>query len=191
MSSRLKLAFFCLFFVLFSAGSTYAVSTESEPQVIYLIRHAEKEKGPGTGRDPHLTEAGQRRAQQLAYILGEVDIEAVYSTDYNRTRETATPLAKELDLDVNIYNPKELKQFAETLAQAGNRVLVVGHSNTTRKLAELLGGEKGRPIREASEFDRLYILVRDGDQVTTLIHRYGAVKPPRTDNTVSRAAQSD
>ncbi|WP_444907166.1 SixA phosphatase family protein [Microbulbifer sp. SSSA008] len=186
MLSRLKSFIFCTLFVLVGA-SNWVLADSSESQVVYLIRHAEKEKGPGVGRDPHLTEAGQQRARQLAYILGGVGIDAIYSTDYNRTRETVEPLSKELGLEVEIYNPRDLKEFANSLQQAKNRILVVGHSNTTPKLAELLGGEKGRPIREASEFDRLYILVRDNEGVTTLIQRYGPMKSSQTENAVSES----
>ncbi|WP_157954172.1 histidine phosphatase family protein [Microbulbifer sp. A4B17] len=183
MVSRFKRYIFCILFVLVGVpNSAFADSSESQAQVIYLVRHAEKERGPGVGRDPNLTEVGRQRARQLAYILGGVGIDTIYSTDYNRTRETAEPLSKELGLEVKIYDPRDLKAFANSLSQAGKRILVVGHSNTTPKLAELLGGKKGRPIREASEFDRLYILVRDDEGVTTLIQRYGPMKPLQDDN---------
>ncbi|WP_444928659.1 SixA phosphatase family protein [Microbulbifer sp. SSSA002] len=184
MITRLKSFTVCLFFVL-SGFPGWAFADPAESQVIYLIRHGEKEKGPEAGTDPHLTNMGQRRARQLAYILGEVGIDTIYSTDYNRTRETVEPLAKALGLKVKIYDPRDLKAFADDLQQAGKRILVVGHSNSTPKLVGLLGGEKGRPIEEAYEFDRLYILVRDKAGVTTLLQRYGPFKLSSIDNTAA------
>ncbi|MFA0811520.1 SixA phosphatase family protein [Microbulbifer epialgicus] len=159
-------------------------TTASESQVIYLVRHAEKQGGAGGGLDPQLSQEGQLRAKQLAHVLGQVGIEAVYSTDYARTKETATPLAEQLNLPVQTYNPHKLKEFAQQLHEASQRVLVVGHSNTTPKLVALLGGDQGKPIRESDEYDRLYILIRDRGEVTTLLQRYGA------DSRVKKAGDS-
>ena len=42
-----------------------------------------------------LTEAGRRRATELASVLEPVRIDAVYSSDLRRARETAETIAKE------------------------------------------------------------------------------------------------
>ncbi|CAG0939705.1 partial 2,3-bisphosphoglycerate-dependent phosphoglycerate mutase, partial [Candidatus Brocadiaceae bacterium] len=55
-----------------------------------IIRHAEKES---TGSDPNLTVDGISRAEELKRILGNISINAVYSTTYNRTKQTVAPLA--------------------------------------------------------------------------------------------------
>ena len=175
MFSRITVRFVCVVMVLFGMGAwADNKTTESDSQVIYLVRHAEKQRGISSGMNPHLTEAGQQRARQLARVLGQVGIDAVYSTDYARTKETAEPLAEHLGLPVQIYNPRKLKEFAGELGETGRRILVVGHSNTTPKLVELLGGDKGRPIRELDEYDRLYLVIRDRGEVITLLQRYGA-----------------
>lgn len=56
---------------------------------------------------------------------------------------------------------------------------MVGHSNTTPELVSILGGEPGPPIDEASEYDRLYVLVPapEGDTVT-IRQRYGPAQEP-------------
>ncbi|GAA5443240.1 hypothetical protein Misp06_01416 [Microbulbifer sp. NBRC 101763] len=175
MLSRLTVRFTCALLALFGMAAWAESETAiTDSQVIYLVRHAEKQRGLESGINPHLTEAGRQRAKQLARVLGEVGIDAVYSTDYVRTKETAEPLAAELGLPIQTYNPRKLKEFARQFDQAGKRVLVVGHSNTTPKLVELLGGDKGRPIRELDEYDRLYIVIRNRGDVTTLLQRYGA-----------------
>lgn len=151
--------------------------TESEaPTVVYLIRHAEKSPAgpPDDPRNPHLNSEGVKRAGDLVRLLGEAGVTAVFSTDYKRTIETVDPLAKHLDLEVQIYDPDELAGFAETLKSRPGRHLVSGHSNTTPVLVELLGGEPGPPIDETHEYDRLYILMIDGEETTTLRLRYGA-----------------
>jgi broad specificity phosphatase PhoE len=147
--------------------------------VFYLVRHAEKiEPAPvDAPRDPSLTERGHRRAAELARLLSAEGLTAVYSSDYQRTRQTAAPVAAALGVEVQIYDAGDLESLAEQLRRAGGRALVVGHSNTTPQLAALLDGEAGPPIDEAVEFDRLYVLHVGTDGVTTSMLRYGAELP--------------
>ena len=166
---------FCL---LTAAGSTWARESNGAnsdtPTVIYLVRHAEKQSEQSAqADDPDLTAAGFERAQQLARVLRDAKLTAIYSTDYKRTQKTAQPLVKLANLPLTSYDPRALQTLADKLKKSTGRVLVVGHSNTTPELVELLGGNAGASIDEASEYDRLYILFLHGDSVTTLIQRYG------------------
>jgi broad specificity phosphatase PhoE len=146
-----------------------------DASVVFLVRHAEKATEPPT--DPPLTPAGLARARALAELLADARLDAVWSTDYRRTRETAAPVADRAGLEVRLYEPGELEALAETLRMEGGRALVVGHSNTTWELVRLLGGDPGSTIDEAAEYDRLYVLVgAEGGPLTTLL-RFGA--PPR------------
>jgi len=102
------------------------------------------------------------------------DITNIHSSDTKRTRDTAAPLAKRLGLEVEIYDPRDLPAMATKLKAASGRHLVVGHSNTTPQLTELLGGDGGTPIVEATEYDRLYIVTTDdGGPVKSYLTRYG------------------
>ena len=47
--------------------------------------------------------------------------------------------------------------------------MVVGHSNTTPELVELMGGEGGEPIVESWEYDRLYLVQTENGKVTRTI----------------------
>ena len=51
---------------------------------------------------------------------------------------------------------------------------MVGHSNTTPSMVELLGGKPRSAINQEGEYDRLYIVTigRD-DAVSTVMMRYG------------------
>ena len=120
----------------------------------YLIRHAEKQSGD----DPGLTVQGQQRAQHIASILSLSDIKAVYSTDYQRTRLTAQPIAEIKNLKVQIYDPKELQKFADELLKRDISAVIVGHSNTTPQLAHLLSGESVSEMDENS-FNLIYQVV--------------------------------
>jgi len=138
---------------------------------IFLVRHAEKTTDKN---DPALTVQGRQRAKLLADTLQDAGITRIYSSDYIRTRETAAPLAKNLGLTVELYDAGNLGAIAEKLKAEGGRTLVVGHSNTTPQLTELLGGEGGEPIVEVTEYNRLYVVTRgEGGEVGTTLLRFG------------------
>ncbi len=154
-----RLAVFCM--VLALAGAAQAADT------IWLVRHAEQ-TDPEAG-DPALTEAGEVMAARLAAMLVDSGIEAVYSTDYRRTRATAAPLAGKLGLEVTLYDPEALELLAGQLRSAAGPCLVVGHSNTTPRLVELLGGDPAGAIGH-KEFDRLYLVeLRNGGADSILL----------------------
>ena len=137
---------------------------------IYLVRHAEKVTDGSP--DPDLTDTGRQRAENLATILESAGVKRIFSTDYHRTRSTAAPLAELLALPIELYDPDDLEGLATRLLGVDDSALVVGHSDTTPELVDLLGGEGGPPIDEVTEYDRLYLVeIRDGaTQRTILLH---------------------
>jgi phosphohistidine phosphatase SixA len=150
-----------------SLGCQPAIDPGEPPQesVIFLLRHAEKvDESDGSP----LTEQGQRRAETLANLLRDSEVQSIYSSDFVRTRTTAAPLAQQLGLEVEIYNQNDLAPFAKQLLANPGRHLVVGHSNTTPELVGLLGGDSGPDIQRM-EYDRLYMLVHRRDVGTTTV----------------------
>jgi broad specificity phosphatase PhoE len=146
-------------------------AVEHEPLMVFLVRHGEK---VDSSEDPELSAAGSERAVTLAGTLRSAEIEYVHSSDYVRTRDTAAPSAAEFGVEVDLYDPRDLPALAEKLRGTAGRHLVVGHSNTTPSLVELLGGEPGSAIDEGGEYDRLYIVTIGGDGTTSsVMMRYG------------------
>ena len=138
--------------------------------VYYLVRHAEKT----TEKDnPGLTEAGYKRAEDLSVRLTDVPLTKIYSSDYIRTRDTAAPVLKAKKKHLAIYDPRDLESLATKLLNERGHILAVGHSNTTPPLSKLLGGQAGEPIIEATEYNRLYIITRNGNAVTSVIETFG------------------
>ena len=125
---------------------------------LYLVRHAEKELSADNPKDPPLTECGEQRAESLAAFLSSVDLEAIYSSDYLRTRNTAEPAARQKELELQIYDPKKLDDFSELLLKRKQDALIVGHSNSTPALAGLLLGQKLESMDE-SIHDRIYQII--------------------------------
>lgn len=146
-----------------------AVSSARADSVLVLVRHAEK---VDESSDAQLSDVGRSRARALAALLRDAGIEAVYSTDYARTRETARPTAEGLSRPIEIYDGDGLEAFAKELRAKGGRALIVGHSDTTPELVKLLGGEPG-PAIASDEYDRLYVLTLSAEgKASTVLLRF-------------------
>ena len=169
----MKLGFSLAVALMLSACSADIPKADAvSPDAVFLVRHAEK---TADKTDPALTEAGKARAVALADRLMDEGITDIHSSNTKRTRDTAAPLAKRLDIKVQLYDPRDLPAMAAKLKTASGRHLVVGHSNTTPQLTELLGGDGGTPIVEATEYDRLYIVTTEaGQPVKSYLTRFGA-----------------
>ena len=130
-------------------GFKYDTDTQEDCKTftIYLVRHAEKDLTSDSGGDPPLTECGEQRAEHLSSFLSHVPLDAIYSTNYARTKNTAMPTARSKELEVQEYAPQDLGSLAELLMDRKQDALVVGHSNTTGVLAGMLVGE------DIGEFD--------------------------------------
>lgn len=167
---------FCTFWALFApilianGVAVNPIQAADTMTLVLLVRHAEKETGV---EDPPLSPAGMARARALAAMLADAGIEHIHSTDFRRTRGTAAPLARQLGLDVSLYDPGSPERLLDQLL-AGGRHLVIGHSNTVPELVELLGGDGGDAIDDAGEYDRLYMVAQNpGAQVETVLLHYG------------------
>ena len=137
----------------------------------YLIRHAEKDRSDKENRNPHLTETGKKRAQNWAKALKDVKFDAVYSTDYNRTKETATPTAKANKVELTLYDPRNMDPKKFMKETKGKTVLIVGHSNTTPMFANALLGEKKYDMMDDNDNASLYKVVVTKDSKTTEVSK--------------------
>jgi len=142
---------------------------------VFLVRHAEKGTPPPNDPDnPPLSNTGRQRAKELAQVLGDVGVKAIFASQFVRTQQTAQPLATMLGIPVQkpAIAPQELANRIRA-DYAGQVVLVTGHSNTVPKVIEALGGGTMPDIEDA-EFDNLYVVTIHGtDQVKVLRLKYG------------------
>ena len=175
MTKKISLHAISLFMAVFmwgciSASDESGTGTKGDPLVVFLVRHAEK---IDHSKDADLSKAGYLRSEELARVLSDAEIQRVHSSDFIRTRETAKPVAEKYGLELELYDPRDPYFLADRLKELGGRHLVVGHSNSTPALVEILGGDPGSPIEEMYEYDRLYILTISEDEVQTVLLRYG------------------
>jgi broad specificity phosphatase PhoE len=167
-----------------NAGTTTsaAVAAAAAPTtVVYLVRHAEK---VDASRDPALSPAGDVRAVALGEALRDAGVQAVVTTQYQRTQLTAAPLARSRALTAEVVEAgggtaTHAAEVARVVRErhAGETVLVVGHSNTVPAIVAALGGPALPELCDA-EYSRLFVLVLDGNRARLTRARYGAPDAP-------------
>ncbi len=135
---------------------------KKETSTYYFIRHAEKDRSDPNNKNPNLIQKGILRAAKWSYVLGSVQFDAIYSTDYNRTKQTAAPTAEVQNIKVQLYDPRNIDAKAFLEKTKGQTVLVVGHSNTTPMFVNaLLGAQKYDDIKDDNNAN-LYIVTISG-----------------------------
>lgn len=129
--------------------------------IFYLIRHAEKDRSDKTNPNPNLKLEGLKRAEGWAKHFESTPLDVIYSTEYNRTKQTATPTAKSKKLNIEFYNPSKIDGAAFIEKNKGKSVLVVGHSNTTPMFTNALLGEKKYENMADNDNASLYVVTID------------------------------
>lgn len=160
---RRSRAFPILGFVFTAIGLAWFFESQATTTVIF-VRHADTDRTMVEGGDPPLNERGRMRAELLADFLEYVDViagvNAIYASEFQRTQETAAPLAERLNIDVEIANPYEYEDFMRDVLSdhKGDIILVVTHSDAIAPLVEELHGSKRLPEIGPDEYDDVYIV---------------------------------
>ncbi|MEZ4817820.1 MAG: phosphoglycerate mutase family protein [Flavobacteriaceae bacterium] len=134
----IRIVVICLNLMVLSSCKNESKEKESLPveavTTYYLIRHAEKDRSDSTNTNPALTERGLERAQLWASYFDSIPLDKLYSTNYIRTQQTAQFISENKSLPIEIYDPKTLVTEEFKKKTKGQRILIVGHSNTTPML---------------------------------------------------------
>lgn len=141
------------------------VKANEDPAVttLYFIRHAEKDRSNPDNVDPELNQDGLGRAIRWAEVFDFVPLDAIYTTDFERTEMTAAPTAVKKDIVLEYYNLDDLNivQFLES--NLGKHVLIVGHSNSTPKFVNaVLGLEKYTTMDDYDNSSLFIVRIIDG-----------------------------
>lgn len=139
----------------------FSFSQEEKVTQVFFIRHAEKVKDGSD--DPALTKLGEQRATYWAEVFKNIDFDAVYSTQTIRTTSTALPSAIQSEVEISIYDSKELDIVQLASEHLGKSILIVGHSNTTPFLVNKLIGEDKFEEIERYNNSNLYIVSLNGE----------------------------
>jgi len=127
--------------------------------VVLVMRHAE---AVIEGDDPLLSAEGEARAARLAAAFAAVPAlapDGIVVSEYRRTQETARPLATALGVPVIVVAAEAPAETARrALAEfRGQRVLVIGHSNTVPGIVNSLSHDTV-PAMAESEYGTLYVV---------------------------------
>ncbi len=145
--------------------------SNSSATTLILIRHAEKDTSAlNSGMmqaDPPLSVKGVERSRKLLETLKSYHIDSIFSTNFNRTRNTVLPFATKFNITLCLYEPKNQAAFAEKLKKMnGKTILVVGHSNTIPALVNLLIGSTKYANLADNEYDKIWILHEEAGKYT-------------------------
>ncbi len=173
----------------FLGGLTGLAPAVKPPAQIILIRHGEQ---PDNNKNPHLSNAGLQRANDLVPFIrtdpqmtrygAPVALFATRTTKHDtgvRTQETLVPLAKALKLP--IQNPFLGSHYAELAkailsnpAYSGKTVLICWNHENIPQLTAALGIKPEPPKWKGKVFDQVYIISYPNGVPTLRTSRYGA-----------------
>ena len=153
------LSFFVAIALVVSVIIIWSFVAAQEDTTIFLVRHAEVDYTTNPS-DPDLTQEGITRANELANLLNKVNIDAIFSTDYSRTKATAQPLATSKNLQIEIYDYNNFNPLINEVKQnhPGEKILIVGHAPTVPQIIDaFVGTSQGYQI-DSNEFYKIFIV---------------------------------
>jgi 2,3-bisphosphoglycerate-dependent phosphoglycerate mutase len=160
MKNQMKNYFLFLFLI---AQLSFA---QQKTTTIYFIRHAEK---VDRSNNPDLSTFGLERAAHWSEIFSDIPFDAIYSTDFTRTKQTAAPTAANKKINITIYDAKNIDFQKFKTDNLGKTVLVVGHSNTIPDFVNKLINQDVYSNIEDKTFGNLYIVTLNGDIINHLV----------------------
>lgn len=166
---------------LLALAAVLATPAVALPDLVVLVRHAERAGEPAG--DPALSPAGEQRAQALAEALAGLRVNAIVTTQWRRTRDTAAPLAQALGIRPQAVEAKRggtaehVQAVADAVRAESGTVLVVGHSNTVTAVLAALGGPALPELCETS-FHHAFVLRPTSEPPRWARFSYGAPSAP-------------
>lgn len=148
-------------FLIIALSLAWFFESQATTTVVF-VRYAEinldEDENPG------LSSAGRRRAEELARIVGDIDVvagvDAIFATQYRATQETVEPLSKRLQLPVQVVDTGNVRGLTDLILREykGRIVLVVTDREAMPLLIENFHGSKKVPEMGEAEHDNLYIV---------------------------------
>lgn len=146
-----KMAGFCLFLQLAAVSGAHAQNVRT----IFFVRHADK---ASEDTDAPLNDAGRRRAECLANTLADAHIGQIFTSELQRTKRTAAPLAEKLHIKPEAIPIARPDLLIEAIRKGkAENTLVVWHDATLTQILRALGAPEVPPVAH-TEYDRFFIL---------------------------------
>jgi phosphohistidine phosphatase SixA len=150
-----------------------ASAAEARAQrAIFVVRHAER---LNQSEDPPLSAQGISRARVLADMLRSSGVTHVFTTEYERTKATAGPLAKRLSVTPSASPAKDIAGIVNQLRAlpADAVALVVAHSNTVPRILTALGWSQTIDLTDRDYDDVFLVVPRAGAEPSVVRLKYG------------------
>jgi broad specificity phosphatase PhoE len=160
----------CVFLTL--AVAFVAPNAAYSQDVIFLVRHADRASNEP---DSVLSKGGEERAQCLVHVLKDASINAIFTSEFKRTQQTAGPVASEFHIEPKIIPRANTAELVKELkASKSFPILVVAHSETLPLIVQQLGaGTIAQP--GALEYDKLFVVpVSKGKTLPVVVLHYCA-----------------
>lgn len=173
---RLSLLVRALAALITLAPALTAQASPSGTTTFIVVRHAEKGTEPAA--DPPLTAAGVARAEALAELVRDAGVQAIVSTQFQRTRQTVAVTAAQRGLTTEILDARlSPKATADSLLakHRGHTVLVVGHSNTVPAIVAALGAPQPPDICDAG-YDNAFVVTVPASGPSTVVRLHYGMK---------------
>jgi len=150
----------------------FAATLASAQQAVIVVRHAEK---ADSSSDAALSARGRARAKALANLLRQAGVTHIITSEFQRTRQTAAPLASALGLTAEQVPARDLPALVARLRALDPSaiVLVVGHSNTIPPMLTVLGWPNTLDLHEG-DYDDVFVLAPHPGQPASMVRlKYG------------------
>ncbi len=167
-----------------SAATLPADQPFVDARAIIIIRHADIDPAQKAqmGNATPLLAAGEARAKELLPALKDAGITRIITSVALRTQATAAPLAKELKLTPE--NPfahgaegaaaatlggteaQNVYRYLAQTAKPADTILLVHHHTVIPGILAEFGFADEKPIVDATEFDRAYVILPDKEHHT-------------------------
>lgn len=147
---------------------TLLTACSDEPvSVVYIIRHAEKDLTDTTD-NPALTPAGEERAQRLVGEIGDVELDGIFSTAFDRNMNTVKPLAEAKKVAIENYEWHNWQPVVDKIKQQpGKNFVICGHGDNMLPMITAFGGRAPVDSLGKHEYDKIFRLELRAD--TTMV----------------------
>lgn len=172
---------FILWCVVF--GAVPEPGAQGQATTCIIVRHAEKDT---LQEDPDLSPAGVKRAKALDQMLAAGTINAIYSTQFRRTINTARVLSERRGIPISVVphdRALTVRDNAERLIkkilaeQRGTTCVIISHSNVIPELLRALG-VSNPPAIDDNTYDDLFIVTTSPGGHPSFLHlKYGDKSP--------------
>ena len=148
-------------YIAVAIGLAWFFESQATTTIIF-VRHAEESSSQDDNSS--LTREGEIRSAELARQLVDADviagIDAIYSTSFQHSKETALPISNALNIPIEIYDIGNTELIIEDIIKLhkGKIILVVGHSNTLPLMIGNMGASKDVPKIDDFEYDNIYLV---------------------------------